>query len=78
MAVVFGTELDQLDGCLEIVEETVYVCKQNLDVAAGTEELGDLEDRYELQCVSQYTATVGRSIKLTYPQCGLPVVAVPQ
>ena len=52
-AVVFGAELDELDGRFEVVEEAMDVGEENLDVAAGLEELCDLEDGYELQCQQQ-------------------------
>lgn len=42
-AVVFGAELDQLDGRFEVVEEAMDVGEEDLDSAAGAQEMGDLE-----------------------------------
>jgi hypothetical protein len=48
VAVVFCAELDELDGCFEVVEEAVDVGEEYLDVAARGEELCDFEDGDEL------------------------------
>jgi phosphosulfolactate phosphohydrolase-like enzyme len=48
-AVVFGAELDELNRRFEVIEEAVNIGKEDLDVAACSEELCNLEDRNELR-----------------------------
>lgn len=47
-AVVFGAELDELDRSFQVIEEAMYISEKDLDVAAGGQELGELEDGYKL------------------------------
>jgi hypothetical protein len=43
VSVEFGAVHDQLEGCLQVVEEAVDVGEEDGDIAAGGEELGDLD-----------------------------------
>lgn len=42
-AVVFNSQLDQLDGGFQVVEEAVDVGEQDRDMAAGGQVLGDFD-----------------------------------
>lgn len=42
-SVVLGSVFDQFDWGLEVIEEAMYVGKQNLDIATGLEELRELD-----------------------------------
>lgn len=42
IAVVVGAEVDELNGCFEVVEEAVDVGQQDLDMTSCPEEVGDL------------------------------------
>ena len=42
---------DELDGGFEVVEEAVDVGEEDLDGAAGAEEVRDLEDGHEVAAV---------------------------
>jgi hypothetical protein len=50
-AVVSGAVVDELEGCLEVVEEAVNIGEEDGDVAAGGEKLGDLEGGGEVAAV---------------------------
>lgn len=44
MPVVLGAVLDQLNRSLQVIQETVHISQENLDVTAGLEELGEFHD----------------------------------
>lgn len=49
--VVFGSELNELDGRFEVVEEAVDVGEEDLDFAAGLEEVGNFYNGDEVATV---------------------------
>lgn len=51
IAVVFGAEVDEVDGRFEVVEEAVDVCEEDFDVAARAEEVGEFYDGAEVAAV---------------------------
>lgn len=66
VAVVLGPVLNQLNGGLEVVQESVDISQEDLDVASCLEELGDFHNLVSLDEACQDGP--GKRTGTKYPQ----------